>query len=202
MSLFFESIKLQNGFPKHLHYHQARVDRTYLNYWGSSIKVNLEDIIARTPRQTNAEVAKCKIIYNRDGVLSIHESGYTPKVVKKLKIIEIKPEENYFFKSLDRKWIDEYSRKLSQETDTLFVRDGLVLESSYTNVALLKKGKWYTPSNPLHRGTTLERFVLSGHLIPDEIPVKNLVDFEELRLFNAVLGWRFGHSLLYSQLMF
>ncbi len=202
MSLFFESIKLQNGIPKHLSYHQARVDRTYHNYWGTDTKLDLSSLIHNTPRQTSAVLAKCKIIYDKNGVLSITDSIYHPKTIKNLKITEIKTHERYPYKHLDRSWIDAYTQDLPPDTDTLFIRDGLVLESSYTNVALLKNNKWYTPSNPLHKGTTLERFVLSGHLIPSEIPVHALDDYKELRLFNAILGWRLGHSFLYSQLMF
>ncbi len=202
MSLFFETIKLQNGIPKNLSYHQARVDRTYAHYWGAEPKLHLAETLHRSTRQTEAVLAKCKIIYDIQGILSITETEYLVRATDALQIIDIQAHENYPYKSLDRRWIEAYVQKLPARTDALFVRDGLVLESSYTNVALLQEGRWYTPSHPLHRGTTLQRFTESGHLIPREIPVHTLKDFEELRLFNAILGWGLGFRFSYSQLVF
>ncbi len=202
MSLFFESIKLQHGIPKHLSYHQSRVDHTYLNFWGIKPALQLHDLIARQSHLSKAELAKLKIIYGQEGVMSISSSGYIPREPKSLHLLEIGPADEYDYKSTDRRWIEQYSEHLPGQALPLFVRDGLVLESSYTNVALKKGDQWYTPSNPLHRGTTRARFLDTGHLIADQIPVHNLKDFEELRLFNAILGWGLGHRFLYSELVF
>ncbi len=198
MSLFFESILVRNGIPKHLHYHQNRVNRTYRDFYAAPPALDLESEWSMPDRTPSSHDLKARIIYNQNGVVDRSIEIYQRKPIYTLHVKRLDDAQKYPFKSTNRTWIDESLIDLPEDADVLYERDGLILESSFTNIALLKNRVWYTPSQPIHRGTTLERFIAMGHLTPVDIHLAELADFEEIRLFNALLGWgrsyRFRHS--------
>ncbi len=183
-------------------YHQKRVDQTYHDVFGIPSELNLElSLAGEELSEFGDRDAKARIVYDRSGQQRMLLSAYTPLHIDRLQVIPLVDEEYYPYKSTDREWIDSYTSQLPQGTDALFVRDGLVRESSYTNLAMLVNGRWYTPSEPLHRGTTLDRFVGLGHLIPSDIRLEDMRECEEIRLFNALLGWGGAHRLRYTDIV-
>ena len=72
----------------------------------------------------------------------------------------------------------------------LIVRRGLLTDSSFCNIALLREdGRWITPERPLLAGTMRDRLLESGVLRPGTIPADELHAYRRIALFNAMNGW-------------
>lgn len=79
------------------------------------------------------------------------------------------------------------------------VRDGLITDSYYANVALSNNGTWYTPEYPLLRGTMRTKLLSKGKLTVKNIATTELHTYDKVRLFNAMIPFgkiEFGRDMI------
>ncbi len=90
---------------------------------------------------------------------------------------------------MNREVFDELLNKHANEPEEeiLIIKKGLVTDTSYTNVALLKDEKWYTPAEPLLRGTQRAKLISEGKIIEQTIHLKDLHLYSKIKLFNAMM---------------
>jgi len=72
--------------------------------------------------------------------------------------------------------------------DIIIAKDGMLTDSSYSNIALLQNGKWYTPTTCLLKGTRREQLIDQGRLVEREISVDDIGKYESVCLINAMMG--------------
>ena len=77
----------------------------------------------------------------------------------------------------------------------LIIRNGLITDTSYANVALFDGANWYTPKVPLLPGTQRAYLLDKGVIIPREIKAVELSQYVLVKLFNAMLNWEEGMVL-------
>ena len=81
--------------------------------------------------------------------------------------------------------------KLLQEKgscdDILITQNGMITDTSYSNVVLSDGIRYYTPKTYLLNGTCRQRLIAEGKVIPIDISVDDLFSFKELFLINAML---------------
>ena len=95
----------------------------------------------------------------------------------------------YGHKYADRQAINTLFARRGAADDILLVRDGLLTDTSYANVALFDGKCWYTPAHPLLEGTQRARLLAEGILHPIDIRPADLPRFESIKLINAMLDW-------------
>ncbi|WP_309546477.1 aminotransferase class IV [Hoylesella marshii] len=71
--------------------------------------------------------------------------------------------------------------------DVLIVRNGLLTDTSYTNIALYDGYQWFTPATPLLEGTMRASLLDSGMLIEKDILLSDLPHYQYIALFNAMI---------------
>lgn len=175
--LFFETIKCDDGAAYHLEYHCRRIARTIM------ININLQEYIL----PISDDFLKCKVIYDKYGVLDVLYEPYVKRLVRSFKIIHDDTIE-YKHKSMNRNAIDELYAQKQNADEIIIVKNGWITDTSIANIAIYDGFNWLTPKIPLLRGTTQERLVDNKELIQANISVEMLKNAQKIALLNAMVG--------------
>ncbi|BCD60772.1 MULTISPECIES: aminotransferase class IV [unclassified Nitratiruptor] len=179
--LFFETVRIKDGEIYHIHYHNLRLNTTMQCHFPGHDPVDLRNYID-PPKEG---LYRCKITYSNT-ILSVEYFPYIPKSIRSFTIIPIDFE--YSFKYLDRKNIEKAIAMVSTD-DAIFVKDGLLTDTSIANIAFLYKKSWITPKKPLLFGTTRMRFIEARKLQEADIEVDDLEKFEQMAIMNAMIDF-------------
>lgn len=187
MSQFFESIRVVNGRVMNLSHHQIRVDRAMKSI-NSQEFLDLKKHIA-TLDLSKSGVYKLRISYNvhKAEILKTRFEAYKEKSIKTLKLVEINF--NYEYKSEDREALNHAFAKKNGADDVLLVRNGLITDTWYCNVAFYNGEIWLTPKEPLLQGTMRAKLIQTKRIVQADIKVQDLASFKKIRLFNAMIPW-------------
>lgn len=198
MFRFFETIKLTDGVPQNLVYHHQRMHKTLLQFYGRNLLPLIENMIA-VPQEYSSGIIKCRIEYN-DTTFRMHYDHYTPKIIKTLKLIK-SDIIDYSFKYTNRKELNDLLALRDDCDDILIVKNGMITDTSYTNIAFYDKSKWYTPSTPLLKGTMRERLIETGLITEKLIAFDNFREFDYYVLINSMLGFVPSNALSTSTII-
>lgn len=94
---------------------------------------------------------------------------------------------DYSHKSTDRSELNELYQQRGDAEDILIVKNGLITDTWYANVALLKRGQWYTPASPLLKGTKRAQLIHDGKLVEADITPDKLNDYSQISIINAMI---------------
>ena len=186
MSLLIESIKVFNGCIYNLRRHENRMQRSRVALISKDITpIPLRKYI-EIPNDLRQGLVKCRIVYKED-VQEITYTPYSPYIIKSLKLVESNLID-YKYKYLDRTHIRELYAQRGNCDDIIMVKDRMLTDSSYGNIALLKDGVWYTPSTCLLNGTRRQQLIDQGKILEADISVVDIDKYEKICLFNAMIG--------------
>lgn len=184
MYQFVETIREVDGVPEALPFHQERMERTIKTFFPNLTVPNLADILK--PRPQVSGVFKCRVVYGIHGIDTVERQPYTIKQVRSLRLI-FNDTVNYTYKSTDRTPLTRLAAQRGSCDDIIIVRNGLLTDTSYTNIALSDGKRWFTPRTPLLRGTMRQRLITAGLLTECDIHPDDLPHFKTLSLINAML---------------
>lgn len=187
MSQFFESIRIVNGRVMNLSQHQIRVDRAMKSI-NSMDFLDLKKHIA-TLDLSKSGVYKLRISYNpyKAEILKTRFEAYEEKSITTLRLVDINF--NYEHKSEDREALNHAFGKRDGADDVLLVRNGLITDSWYCNVAFYNGEIWLTPKDALLQGTMRAKLIQTKKIVPADIKVQDIASFKKIRLFNAMIPW-------------
>jgi 4-amino-4-deoxychorismate lyase len=183
MCLLLESIKIQNRTPQNLNWHNRRLNKSRSQLFGVSTAINLRDII-KIPTSLTEEIYKCRIIYSEE-IRGVEFVKYTQRNIRSIRLVNGNHIE-YEHKYLDRSPIDSL-RDGCNADDILIVKNNRITDTSSANVVLFDGKSWFTPSNPLLKGTKRQLLLDSKKIQEEEITLKNLKHFQKIALINAML---------------
>ncbi len=183
MCLLLETIRVEDGVPRNLAYHQRRVDRSRLALFGPAGPLDLSSLPMKQDLQPG--VVKWRVVYGRE-VMDQTFEPYRPKPVGALQMVRAETMD-YRFKYADRSQIDALMSRKGVADDILIVINGLVKDTSYANIAFFDGRMWFTPADPLLKGTCRERLLGSGLLIEKVIRETDVGNFITASLINAML---------------
>lgn len=179
-----ESIKVLDNVIQNFEYHLERVERTLRDHYKVSKRINFDRI--KTSLDVLPEtIHKLRILYNRD-YLTYSVEPYNVSMPQSLKVVNTKAL-IYDHKYEDRLQLDKLYLLRQHHDDILIIKNGMITDSYYANVALYNTGVWYTPATPLLRGTCRARLLAEGHIYEQEIALLDLKNFSRIRLFNAMI---------------
>lgn len=182
MYRFIESICCEYGIPKLLSLHQARLDRTFAKFFPTDSPLNLVKIITKIPFDGKY---KCRLEYGANSY-AIDYQPYQAKVVNSMQIIH-DDDLDYEYKSTNRSSLDLLYQKRKDADDVIIVRNGLVTDSYYANLAFFDGNDWWTPRNPLLEGVKRKFLLDSNQIKTKEIYERDLDSFIKVSLVNAML---------------
>ncbi|WP_229208574.1 aminotransferase class IV [Dyadobacter psychrophilus] len=171
---------------KNLSYHEARLNRTRHELWGFSDHWKLSELIIM-PDSVDNSLHKCRLSYN-DEIEVIKWEPYSPRTIRKIQRV-YDDTVDYRYKYDDR---DELNTLFAQRKDAdeiLIIKNGLVTDSFYCNVAFYNGDAWYTPNSPLLPGTQRAFLLESEKITEERISEDDLRNFSKIKLFNAMVDW-------------
>jgi len=187
MCLLFETIRIEAGVPQNLTWHQKRMDFAMKQVWKIDNPVKLDSTL-KIPEEYAHGRVRCKVLYGRS-LDQVSFSMYKPKVIRSLKIVEDN-QIDYQHKYADRSGLDSLFRLRGSADEIVIVKDGVVTDTSVSNLIFLETGTWYTPSEPLLKGTTRSRLLSEGLIRERRIRTEDLNKYEGCKLINAMRDLR------------
>lgn len=187
MLSFIESINYQQGIMPLLYWHQQRFVRTQKVNFGRVIFPELLDCISDCNSPAGEQKYKCRVLYSREN-LQVEFIPYQPRTIKKL-LLKAADKIDYSFKSADRSALNKLTKGLNPDEEILIIRNGYLTDSSFSNLALLKDGNWFTPDTNLLDGVRRQSLLDAGILKSVPIHVNDLGQFTKIRLVNAMIPW-------------
>lgn len=197
----FETIRCDDGKPRHLSWHQERMDRASKT---RRARFNLEAYISERLRDYGPMAGrwKLRLNYTIDTVSGIVSPGeclaqaYTPNTVKALVLVDLACLRNmnvYDHKYQDRTFFESLPPGLNMAGDeeVLYHVSGRILEARYANIIWKATGdnhtSLFTPPDPLHQGTARTRLLAENILVCRNLSVDELESCQWLGLINAIL---------------
>ena len=183
MCLLFETIRVEKGLPLHLAWHERRMNRSVCEIWGETILFALRPVIY-VPEELLTGVVRCNIMYGPD-IRSITFKKYEKRIIRSLKLIHC-DSVNYHVKYTNRELLESLFMLRGESDEIIVVKNGLITDSSISNLIFFDGKNWYTPAKPLLKGTCRDRLVAEGRLIERDIPPGDLDRFTGCKLINAM----------------
>jgi 4-amino-4-deoxychorismate lyase len=187
MSLLFETIRIEDGIPMHLGWHEKRMRDSGFGIRDSGDKIldaGWLDRVIRVPEEFRRGTVRCNVIFENK-IVEITYRHYEPRAVKSLKLVEAAGLE-YQLKYRDRSGIEALFALRDGCDDIIMVKDGFITDSSMANLIFYDGSRWVTPERPLLEGTCRARLLASGEIIREAIRVEDLGRFKGCKLINAM----------------
>ena len=186
MSRLIESIRLFNGQFSRLDLHQDRLNNSFRMVFGKEPRWNLESILKARAIPDNG-LYKCRVVYD-DKDIQIEFGLYQTRSVQSLKLM-VNDDMDYAHKWRNRDSLDKAFAQRGKCDDILIIKNGLITDTLYANIAFQQGNKWYTPQTYLLPGT-MRKFLLNTGVIEESvITERNFREFDRFRLINAMLEW-------------
>ncbi len=184
MSLLFETIRLQDGVFHNVDFHALRMNQSRKMIFGAVDFIDPSQLLA-IPLGCGKGVFKCKITYG-NRVTEIRYEPYIPRNIRTLKLIE-DTKVTYSHKFTDREQLNIMFAKRGACDDILIVKEGLITDTSFSNILFYDGIQWFTPSTPLLRGTMRSALLERKLIFEKPIWSVDLKNFHKARLVNAML---------------
>lgn len=186
MCQFVETLCLEGGIVRNLHYHEARLNATRQHFWKGSAPIVLTQYFSGLPNVAGR--LKVRVVYDEYGVTEVTSQPYTMRRITSLRLVN-NDTIDYSFKSTDRSALNALVEQRAECDEVLIVRRGEITDTSYTNVAFLEGEQWYTPSRPLLCGTMRASLLDAGFLTERTIRCEELGHYSAIMLFNAMISF-------------
>ncbi len=187
MSLLFETIRLQDGVFQNLEYHTFRMNQSRKVLFNSSDSIDLA-LLLSIPSGSRQGVYKCRVNYSKQ-VEEISFEAYSKRKITSLRVIE----DNailYNHKYCNRDHLNELFSKRGNYDEILILKDGLITDTSFSNIIFFDGTQWISPASPLLPGT-MRSFLLKNKIVTEEhLKLADLKRFEKARLINAMLPFK------------
>jgi 4-amino-4-deoxychorismate lyase len=183
MCRLFETISIANGILRHPEWHEARMEQAVAEVWSRKYTFNLaREVIV--PGEYSAGWVRCNVRYGPD-IGEITFSRYTERQVRSLKLVTCDTID-YHLKYSDRSLLEQLFSLRGSADEVIIVRKGLITDTSVSNLVFFDGISWFTPAEPLLRGTCRERLLGEGRIREIEIRPGDLGKFSGLKLINAL----------------
>lgn len=187
-----ETIKIKDGVPQNLLWHQKRFEKSYLKLFGMKSKLKISECLS-IPIQYKKGLVKARFLYSKQSS-TCEFANYKSQKVKSLKIV-FDDSIDYSLKYTDRECINKLLLLKEDCDDILIIKNGRVTDTSTANIVFYDGNKWITPAKPLLKGTTRERLLHEGKIITKEIMIDNISSFSHFKLINAMNDFDLGINL-------
>ncbi len=184
MFRLLETVKVKNSLLQNVGYHNERLNRSKRELYGSTGDINLERAV-RIPENLTADVYKCRIVYSTD-IYSVSFERYTPRKINSLKLVECN-DIDYRYKYAERTKLDELLKSKGDCDEILIVKNGLITDTSFSNIIFFDGYKWITPSYPLLKGTKRQQLLDDDKIIEASVTPADLSKFQYAKLINAMV---------------
>lgn len=183
MCLLFESIRTENRQFRNLREHINRMNHSVEQIYG--IKTLYHESDLKIPDSITDGIYKCRILYDKK-IYNIDFQLYKKRIIQKIKII-VNNEVDYSYKFTERKFFETLFIENPGYDEFIIVKNGMVTDSTFSNLALFKEGKWHTPSTYLLNGIKRKMLLRSQFISEQTISLDDLFRYKKIAFINAML---------------
>jgi len=162
---------------ENIEFHNNRMNKARYDFYNLP-PINLADYIDIKPNK------RVRVTYSSD-IENIEYSDIVKREFKTFKIIESNID--YSYKFADRSALN--ALKLPDFDEVIIIKNGLVTDTTISNLAFFDGEKWFTPKNPLLKGTKREELINKGLLIEKDIVLNDIKKYKKFAMLNAVIGF-------------
>ena len=183
MSLLFETIRISDGQTRHLRWHELRMNRARHELWNFRKLVNLRELI-RVPAEFRTGLVRCNVYYGPE-IESVTFKFYDKKPIRSLRLVK-SDTIDYPVKYFDRSLLESLFAMRGNCDDIIIIKNGLVTDTSMSNLIFFEGINWMTPAKPLLEGTCRERLLSEGRIAEASIRPEDLYHYTGVKLINAM----------------
>jgi len=187
MFQLLESIKIKNGKPENLDFHNERFNRSRRDLFKINEAIDLETHILSVIKTSGEGIFKCRLIYD-SLIRNIHIIPYNIPEIRSLKIVEDNNIQ-YNYKFENREDINRLFSLKNGCDDILIIKNGFVTDTSFCNIVFKADNKLFTPNMPLLKGTKRAKLLKEGKIEEIEIKLNDLKLFQKAYLINAMIDF-------------
>lgn len=180
--MFLETICILHGEIQNRQGHEERMRQT-ASHFGFKAPA-LPDLLSLPVKELRVSKVKCRIIYHNT-IEEISFERYTAGKVSSLKLIEAPID--YSFKFADRKTLNTLLAQKDDCDEILITRNGLITDTSYSNVVFGQGEQFFTPESTLLNGTKRQKLLQEGKITEKRIDRNSLIEYDRIYLINAML---------------
>ncbi|MCK4920061.1 MAG: aminotransferase class IV [Bacteroidales bacterium] len=185
MSRFIETIKINKGEALNIERHNFRMNQTRHHFFDDVSDLDLINYVADIPNLPGDKTLRCTFSYSKE-IVNYKLVEYKIPHIKSLKIVADNTVD-YSYKYTDRSKLNTLFEKRKNCDDIIIMKRGFFTDSLFANLVFYDGSKYFTPANPLLKGTKRSRLIDEGILFEEEIGVDDLVLFKFCGLINAML---------------
>ncbi|TAK31939.1 MAG: hypothetical protein EPO28_17960 [Saprospiraceae bacterium] len=181
--LLIETIRVHGRQFENLEYHNRRAQQAQSVLFSNAVPLAFEELL-HVPENLGTETFKCRVTYD-EKIRLVEFIPYFPQPIRTLQLVENNGIE-YPFKHANRTALEDM-RKGSTAHDVIIVKNGLLTDATFANIAFWDGTHWITPALPLLPGTRRAQLLDAGVLRLADIRPQDLNRFQCARLLNALL---------------
>lgn len=177
--MFIETVKIENSVVLQAGRHTERMrDCGMLSQYFDFQSLQI-------PAEFAKGVVKCSILYS-DKIESVNYSIYSPRPIRRLKLVEC-DSIDYSRKYADRRALEALREKREECDDVLIVKNGLITDTSYSNIVFFDGREYFTPDSFLLNGCKRRELLESGRIKQRRITAAQMQEFLCAYMINAML---------------
>ncbi len=192
MLQLIETICYEKGNFHRLPLHEDRMNRSRRHFLGKCTPISLSQSLI-IPETMKKQKIRCRVTFSN----SIENIEYEPYILNKIESLKLVKSDAiaYSFKFKNRDSLNDLLEQRGEMDEILIVRSGFITDTTFTNIAFLQNGYWYTPAWPLLAGTRREESLKQCKIFPRNIKPEELKYYEEARLINAMRSLEEGEPI-------
>lgn len=189
----FETIRCENRTLQNLEYHTKRFNSSRLEVYKKSQMLDLEEVI-KIPDWVGEGIYRIRVSYD-EKIQKIEFFEYHYKHPKRIKLIG-DDSIDYHLKYENRSIFNTYLADNKDFDDVLFLQNGFLTDTTYTNIILFDGKQWITPKTFLLNGTR-RQYLLDNQLINEQsVSVNDLSKFSKIAFINAMRGIELAYNFI------
>lgn len=182
-NILLETIKINHGIIENIQYHQKRFDDSRIKLFDSINTINLKDFI----NPPNDGLFRCRVLYAQN-IISVE---YLPYSLKKFQHFKIVPSNiDYSFKYAYRKELEALKTNYPSFDEIIIEKNGLLTDTTISNIAFFDGKDWLTPAKPLLKGTMRAKLIEDNFLKTTDIKYNDIQKFTKFAIINAMMGFK------------
>jgi len=178
-----ETIKCSDGKLFNMEFHQARFEKSGVEYYGIQSNINLNEHI-EIPEFAKTGLFRCRVTYSPQ-IEKIEFIPHHYREIKSLKLVEDN-EIDYHFKYADRETLQQLFGNRGDCDDIIIVKNGCVTDSFAANLVFFDGVHWWTPDTPLLAGTQRKKLLTEGQIFECRITTSDISKYSKVGLINAL----------------
>lgn len=184
MCLLLETIKITDGKPQNLDFHQDRLESAQKSLFGLK-KFELLPESIKVPEFAQKGLFRCRVLY-AEKIKKIEFLPYNFRQIKTLRLVESNAID-YSYKYANRRELESLFNQKGDCDDIIIVKNGLITDSFAANLVFYDGAKWCTPDSPLLKGTKREKLLAEKTISACKIEVGDLQKYTRVGLINAMI---------------